>query len=46
VHGPRRYQGAGECPRCRYVGWADAAELTERTRGLYRAAPLERRVRA
>jgi hypothetical protein len=45
VPGPRRYQGAGECPRCRYVGWAESAELNERTRGLCRTVPPERRVR-
>jgi len=26
------------------VGWADSAELSERTRGLYRAAPPDNRV--
>ena len=34
---------AGECPRCRYVGWAFSAELTERSRKLLREVPLERR---
>jgi len=38
---------AGECPRCGYVGWAPAADLTERVRRLLREAPLpERRVSA
>ncbi len=41
--GPRRSEEAGSCPRCEYVGWADSAELTERTRRLFRDLPLERR---
>jgi len=44
VPGPRRYQGAGECPRCQYVGWAESTELDERTRGLFRQQPPERRL--
>jgi ribosomal protein S27AE len=32
-----------ECPRCRYVGWAASAELSERTRRLLRERPVERR---
>ena len=43
--GPWRYQESGECPRCAYVGWADAAELSERTRRLFRELPLERRLK-
>ncbi|HWH06248.1 MAG TPA: hypothetical protein VNT23_07415 [Gaiellaceae bacterium] len=43
--GPWRYQEAGTCPRCEYVGWAYAAELTERTRRLVRELPVERRLR-
>jgi len=33
----------GECDRCRYVGWAASAELSEAARGRLRARPLERR---
>jgi hypothetical protein len=32
-----------ECPRCRYVGWAASAELSERTRRLLRERPVELR---
>jgi len=32
-----------ECPRCRYVGWASSAELSERTRRLLRNRPVQRR---
>jgi phage FluMu protein Com len=32
-----------ECPRCRYVGWASSAELTEHTRQMLRERPVERR---
>jgi hypothetical protein len=32
-----------ECPRCRYVGWASTAELSERTRRMLRERPVERR---
>jgi hypothetical protein len=36
-----------ECPRCRYVGWASSAELSERTRRLLRDRPVQgRRLRA
>jgi hypothetical protein len=35
--------GEAECPRCRYVGWASSAELSERTRRLLRDRPVERR---
>jgi len=38
-----RRSGAGECPRCGYVGWAPAGDLDERTRRLVRDIPLERR---
>jgi hypothetical protein len=40
-----RREAAGECPRCRYVGWAYSNELTERTRKLFRDLPVERRPR-
>ena len=43
--GPWRYQEAGECPSCAYVGWADATELTEHTRRPFRDRPLERRLK-
>jgi hypothetical protein len=43
--GPLRCHEAGECPRCGYVGWADAAELSERARRLFRDLPLERRLK-
>ncbi len=33
----------GECPRCRYLGWADASALSERARGKLRERPLELR---
>ncbi len=33
----------GECPRCRYVGWAPTAEVSEATRKALRERPLERR---
>ncbi len=37
----------GECPRCRYVGWAATAELDELTRRVLRDRPVEsRRLRA
>jgi hypothetical protein len=32
-----------ECPKCRYVGWASSAELSERTRRLLRERPVDRR---
>ena len=34
---------AGECPRCRYVGWAPAEELSELTRRALRERPPEAR---
>ncbi len=33
----------GECPRCRYVGWAASAELTETARRSLRERPVEQR---
>jgi hypothetical protein len=42
---PRRFEEAGECPRCQYVGWAYSSDLSERTRRLFRELPLERRLR-
>ncbi len=33
----------GECPRCGYVGWADAESLTETLRRSLRERPPERR---
>jgi Zn-finger nucleic acid-binding protein len=33
----------GECPRCRYVGWAASAEVDEALRRRLRTRPLERR---
>ena len=33
----------GECPRCGYVGWATATDLTEYTRRALRDRPVERR---
>jgi hypothetical protein len=32
-----------ECPRCRYVGWASSAELSENTRRLLRERSVQRR---
>jgi hypothetical protein len=32
-----------ECPRCGYLGWAPAALLSERARGLIRRRPPEQR---
>ena len=32
-----------ECPRCGYLGWAVAGELTERERRAFRAYPPEHR---
>jgi hypothetical protein len=43
--GPQRFEEAGECPRCQYVGWAYSSDLSERTRRLFRELPLERRFR-
>jgi hypothetical protein len=33
----------GECPRCRYVGWAPTTEVSEATRRTLRERSLERR---
>jgi hypothetical protein len=33
----------GECTRCGYVGWAEAASLTETLRRALRERPVERR---
>ncbi len=33
----------GDCPRCGYVGWAPAAELSEHTRRALRDRPVESR---
>jgi hypothetical protein len=33
----------GECQRCRYVGWAPTADVSEATRKALRERPLERR---
>jgi hypothetical protein len=38
-----RHTGEDECPRCRYVGWAASAELSEHTRRMLRERPVERR---
>jgi phage FluMu protein Com len=43
--GPSHAEAEGECPRCRYVGWAYSNDLTERTRKLFRDLPVERRPR-
>jgi len=39
----QRRSALDECPRCRYVGWASSAELSERTRRLLRERPVTRR---
>ena len=33
-----------ECPRCGYLGWARAGELSENTRRLLRERPLPERL--
>ena len=43
VDGAPRRVDTGECPRCRYVGWAQSHEVDERVRGLLRRRPLYRR---
>jgi len=35
---------AGECPRCRYLGWAPAGTIDEDLRDRLRALPLPRRL--
>lgn len=37
--------GAGQCPRCGYVGWAASDELNEADRRALREFPLELRRR-
>lgn len=39
----RTPHGAGECPRCGYLGWAESAELREDTRRALREQPLAER---
>ena len=39
----RHHLDPGECPRCAYVGWARAEDLTDVARRLIRERPLERR---
>ncbi len=41
--GLHRRADAGECPRCRYVGWAASADVDETLRRRLRSRPLERR---
>jgi ribosomal protein L37E len=41
--GKQRDYRDDECPRCGYVGWAQADELDERTRRLLRKRPPELR---
>jgi Zn ribbon nucleic-acid-binding protein len=36
-------QATQECPRCGYLGWAPADDLTERERRMLQNRPLERR---
>jgi hypothetical protein len=43
VRGAERRSALDECPRCRYVGWASSAELSEQTRRLLRERPVDRR---
>jgi len=38
-----RSAGRDECPRCRYVGWAESSKLTEPMRRLLRERPPARR---
>jgi hypothetical protein len=40
---PWRQLQESECPRCGYLGWADATTLTERSRRALRARPVEMR---
>ncbi len=39
----RRQVQESECPRCGYLGWADAADLTEPSRRQLRERPVELR---
>ncbi len=43
IRDDERSSALEECPRCRYVGWASSAELSERTRRLLRDRPLSSR---
>jgi hypothetical protein len=43
IRGDERGSALDECPRCRYVGWASSAELSEHARRLLRDRPVERR---
>jgi hypothetical protein len=43
VRARERRSGDDECPRCHYVGWASAADLSENTRRLLRDRPVDRR---
>jgi hypothetical protein len=47
VRAGERRSALDECPKCRYVGWASSAELSENTRRLLRERPVvQRRLRA
>jgi hypothetical protein len=39
----RRRLDGGECPRCKYVGWAPSEKLDETLRRRVRMRPLEQR---
>jgi hypothetical protein len=40
---PSRPSEPTDCPKCGYVGWAEAESMTEALRRALRDAPLERR---
>jgi len=40
---PGRHAESGECPRCRYVGWAFVEDVSESLRRALRDRPLEYR---
>jgi hypothetical protein len=40
---PSRPSEPNDCPRCGYVGWAEAASLSETLRRALRERPLEQR---
>ncbi|MHB8642452.1 MAG: hypothetical protein ACYDA3_06170 [Gaiellaceae bacterium] len=40
---PSRPSAPTDCPRCGYVGWAEAASLTETLRRALRERPVESR---
>ena len=40
---PSRPSDPNDCPRCGYVGWAEAASLTETLRRALRERPVETR---